>query len=155
MRFSAIVAATFFCCCLSSCSQSKRPPITGKVPLTRVIGRVVIDGIPMQGVQIQYVPQAEIAEKRDRYLNRLFLVSGDGGLFSLSTYVNGDGVPYGEYTLEFKWVEQRLDGEIDRLGGFYSDPSAPFMKIRVEKGKSLDLGEIKLETRIDPMRNSR
>ena len=127
-------------------SRRTRPPITNKVPLTRVTGAVLVGGVPKAGVQIQYVPQEEIAEKRERYRNRFFLQSGDGGKFSLSTYVNGDGIPYGEYALEFKLMEQRLSGEIDRFGGRYSYPSPPLVKIKVEKDKPLDLGEIRLET---------
>ena len=127
-------------------SKPKRPPITDKVPLTRVTGKVLVDGVPTAGVQVHYAPQVEIAEKRERYRNRFFLQSGDGGKFSLSTYVNGDGIPFGEYALEFKWMEQRLSGEVDRFGGRYSYPAPPLMKIQVNN-KSIDLGEIRLETK--------
>jgi hypothetical protein len=106
-----------------------------------------VDGVPMPGVHIQYVPQTEIAEGRERYINRFFVHSREGGKFSLSTYVDGDGIPYGKYVLEFKWFEQRLSGEFDKFGGKYSDPDSPLlMKITVEKGPDIDLGEVKLTT---------
>ena len=69
---------------------------------------------------------------------------GPDGVLAQGTYLEGDGVPYGEYTLEFKWFEQRLSGERDRFGGRYSNPASPFKKIKVEKGADLELGNIEL-----------
>ena len=131
----------------TSCSRPRRPVIRDKVPLTHVTGTVLVDGVPASGVHVQYVPQGEIAEKRDRYLNRFFLLTQDGGKFSLSTYQNGDGIPAGEYVLEFKWINQLLSGEEDRFGGYYSNVRSPFMKIQVEENQDVDLGEIDLRTR--------
>ncbi len=148
MRFPVRWAIVLSCLCLGqmSCSRSHRPPVIDKVPLAHVKGTVLVDGVPTAGVHIQYIPLGPIAETRERYINKFFLQSGEGGKFSLSTYVNGDGIPYGDYSLEFKWMEQRLSGEIDRLGGFYADPGSPFMKIHVRKNQDLDLGEIRLMT---------
>lgn len=146
MRFPILGAVTIACFCQAACSGHKRPVVTDKVPLAHVRGTVLVDGVPTAGVQIQYVPLGNIAETRERYLNRFFLQSGDGGKFSLSTYVNGDGIPYGDYALEFKWLEQRLSGEVDRLAGVYSDSAAPFLTIHVQKNQDLDLGEIHLTT---------
>ena len=150
MRFRSLWIVCCLCCtlCQTSCARPKRPPITDKVPLTHVTGTVLVDGVPTSGVHVQYVPQGEIAERRERYLNRFFLMTGDGGKFSLSTYVNGDGIPYGEYVLEFKLLEQRLSGEVDKFGGNYSNVRSPFMTIKVEKDADLDLGEIELKTRM-------
>lgn len=136
---------TLFLLGLPSCQDSSyRAPIPDKVPLAHVTGVILVNDNPMAGVQIQYVPQAEIAEKRERYRNRFFLQTGDGGKFSLSTYIHGDGIPFGEYALEFKWLEQRFSGEVDRLGGRYSYPAISKFKFKVEQGKDLDLGEIRL-----------
>ena len=135
--------------CQTSCSRPKRPLITDKVPLTHVTGTVLVDGVPTSGVHVQYVPLGEIAERRERYLNRFFMMTAEQGKFSLSTYVNGDGIPYGEYVLEFKLLEQRLSGEVDKFGGDYSNVRSPFMTITVEKDLDLDLGEIKLKTRTE------
>ena len=149
MRFQSLWIVCCLCCtlCQASCSRPKRPPITDKVPLTHVTGIDLVDGVPTSGVHVQYVPQGEIAERRERYLNRFFLMTGEGGTFSLSTYVNGDGIPYGEYVLEFKFLEQRLSGEVDKFGGNYSNVRSPFMTIKVEKDADLELGEIELKTR--------
>lgn len=149
MRFRIAGASglVFVCLMTTACSHPRRPAITDKVPLTQVTGTVLVDGVPTSGVHIQYVPQGEIAEKRERYLNRFFLLTGDGGRFSLSTYQNGDGIPYGDYVLEFKWFEQLLSGEVDKLGGRYSNAKSPWMTIQVKENQDLDLGEIELKTR--------
>ncbi|WP_157605818.1 hypothetical protein [Schlesneria paludicola] len=111
---------------------------------------MLVDDVPRANIHIQYVPQHGLAEKRERYLNRFFTWTGDGGRFMLSTYVNGDGVPHGEYALEFKWVEQKLAGEEDRFEGRYSNPTSPFMLIEVNGQRDLDLGTIRLKTRASP-----
>jgi hypothetical protein len=146
-QISGVLGLAFVCLFHTACSRPRRPPITDKVPLTQVTGTVTVDEVPTSGVHIQYVPQGEIAEKRERYLNRFFLLTGNGGTFSLSTYQNGDGIPCGEYVLEFKLIEQLLSGERDKLGGYYSNVGSPFMTIKVEENHDLDLGEIELKTR--------
>ena len=148
-RRASFWALILLCCnvCQFSCTRSSRHQNNDKVPLVHVTGTVLVDGVPTAGVHIQYVPQSEIAERRERYLNRFFLLSREGGKFSLSTYVDGDGIPIGEYALEFKWIEQRLSGEIDKLGGVYADSSSPFLKIKVEKGRDINLGEIQLTSK--------
>ena len=128
-------------------SQPSRHKISDTVPLSHVRGSVLVDEVPTPGIHIQYVPLHEIAERRERYRNRFFMLTRTGGRFSLSTYVDGDGLPYGDYALEFRWIEQNLSGERDRFGGRYSKP--PFKTIKVEAGKELDLGEIKLSTKPD------
>ena len=144
---SHVLPLVFVCLFIAGCSRPHRPPITDKVPLTHVKGVVVVDGEPKSGIHVQYVPQGEIAEKRERYLNRFFLLTGSRGTFSLSTYQNGDGIPAGEYVLEFKWIEQQLSGERDKFNGYYSNVRSPFMTINVEENHDLDLGEIELKTR--------
>lgn len=127
-------------------SHSERPEITDRVPLSHVTGKILVDGLPTSGVQVRYIPRYEIAETRDRFLNRFYVHSNDTGDFSLSTYVDGDGIPIGEYVLEFTWLEQQFSGEFDRLGGKYSNPEKPHIQIRVEDGKDLDLGELEFQT---------
>ena len=63
----------------------------------------------------------------------------------MSTYARGDGIPYGEYAVLFRRIEQQRSGEKDLLGGQYSDVTKPFMKIKVVEGEELDLGEITLK----------
>ena len=124
-----------------------RPPIADPVPLARVSGRVEVDQLPVAGVQVRYIPCSEIAETRERFLNRFFVHTQEDGTFSLSTYVDGDGIPYGEYVLEFTWMEQCFSGEKDRLRGAYSDPQKTFLRITVDRNNGdMNLGTIRLKT---------
>ena len=56
--------------------------------------------------------------------------------------------------LEFKWVEQFLSGEEDRLEGRYANVRSPFMKIQVEEHQELDLGEIELKTDVETRKSA-
>ena len=92
-------------------------------------------------------PVAPVGFAGERFLNRVFVHTCEDGTFSLSTYVDGDGVPYGEYVLEFTWMEQCFSGEKDRLCGAYSDPEKTFIRITVDRNRGdLDLGTIRLKT---------
>ncbi len=144
---------TFFlsliCCCLIfsqfSCSRSKGKVIKDKVPLSHVTGTVIINSEPAQNVMIDCVPLGPIAETRPQFGTSFRGVTSSDGTFSMSTYARGDGIPYGEYAVLFRRIEQQRSGEKDLLGGQYSDVMKPFMKIKVVEGEELDLGEITLK----------
>ena len=74
----------------------------------------------------------------------------DDGLFAISTYEEGDGVPDGEYGLTFFWgtfsVMNRTWVGPDKLKDRYKDNKNPTVKFKVE-GQPVDLGEIKLTTK--------
>jgi hypothetical protein len=140
---------SLICCCLVcsqiSCSRSKGKVVKDKVPLSHVTGTVLINSEPAQNVIIDCVPLSPIAETRPQFGTLFRAVTALDGTFSLSTYSRGDGVPYGQYAVLFKRLEQRPSGEKDLLGGQYSDVLKPLMKIKVEEGTDLDLGEITLK----------
>ncbi len=140
---------SLICCCLVfsqiSCSRSKGKVIKDKVPLSHVMGTVVINSEPAQNVMIDCVPLSPIAEKRPQFGTSFRAVTESDGTFSLSTYSRGDGIPYGQYAVLFRKLEQKPSGEIDLLGGQYSDIQKPYLKIKVEEGEELDLGEIALK----------
>ncbi len=137
------------CCCLVfsqvSCSRSKGKVIKDKVPLSQVTGTVIINSEPAQNVMIDCVPLTPIAEKRPQFGTSFRAVTAHDGTFSMSTYARGDGIPYGQYAVLFRRLEQKPSGEKDLLGGQYSDVMKPFMKIKVEEGEELDLGDIELK----------
>ena len=145
---------TLICSCLVfsqiSCSRSKGKVIKDKVPLSPVTGTVVINSEPAQNVIVDCVPLSPIAEKRPQFGTSFRAVTAQDGTFSLSTYSRGDGIPYGEYAVLFRRLEQRPSGEKDLLGGQYSDAAKPLMKIKVEEGSDLDLGEIALKQPANP-----
>jgi hypothetical protein len=137
------------CCFLAfsliSCSRSKGKVIKDKVPLSHVSGTVFIDSEPAQNVIVDCVPLVAIAERRPQFGTLFRAVTAGDGTFSMSTYSRGDGIPYGEYAVLFKRIEQDRSGERDLLGGQYADAGKPLMKIKVEEGEDLDLGEITLK----------
>ena len=72
------------------------------------------------------------------------------GVFNLSTYVAGDGVPEGDYVLTFQWGTLntfRHTFEGDKLNGRYTDPTNSVAKFTAKYGEPTDLGEIKLTTK--------
>lgn len=136
---------------LTSCSKSSHGPlIKDRVPLTKVTGKVLVDGEPAPGLLIKYVPKGAIAETRQEVLGRLYVMTDKQGIFSFRTYTNGDGVPPGEYKLLMSWVSQDKDeimrhGEVDKLGGQYL--TKPYKEIKVEGAQPMDLGTIELASR--------
>ena len=72
----------------------------------------------------------------------------DNGTFAFSTYVQGDGVPTGDYILTFEWKEasgimkNNYEGP-DRLKGRFTDPKKSTQKVSVGK-EPKDLGRIDL-----------
>jgi hypothetical protein len=73
------------------------------------------------------------------------------GVFELSTYEGGDGVPVGEYALTYFWGDFNLIsmsyGGKDRLNKRYSKPADSITKFTAEEGKPIDLGVIDLKTK--------
>ena len=138
-------------CVLTSCSRPVHGPvIKDRVPLTKVTGKVLVDGEPAPGVLIKYVPKGTLPETRPEVLGRLFVVTDKNGAFSLRTYSNGDGIPQGEYKLLMTWISQDKDeimrkGEIDKLGGQYL--TKPFKEFTVDTDKPIDLGTLELASR--------
>ena len=140
---------SLICCGLAfsqiSCSRPKGKVVKDKVPLSPVTGTVIIDSEPAQNVMVDCVPLTAIAETRPQFGTSFRGVTAHDGTFSMSTYSRGDGIPYGEYAILCRRLEQRPSGEFDLLGGQYSDVQKPLMKIKVVEGEDLDLGEITLK----------
>ena len=71
------------------------------------------------------------------------------GKFSLSTNIQGDGLPVGEYVLLVQWgkllgISMKYDG--DKLNGKYNDPKTPAKTFTVKAGVPVDLGTIDLKS---------
>ncbi len=117
-------------------------------PTQPVTGVVIVDGNPAEGIQITLNDLAGIDQKQPTFSQTF---SGKDGKFSLSTYEQGDGVPAGEYALTFFWGEinpfSMQYGGPDKLKERYLDPAQSTVKVKVEKGKPVDLGRIELTTK--------
>ncbi|WP_157605820.1 hypothetical protein [Schlesneria paludicola] len=142
---TTIVGLLCLVCFASGCSRGPvKKPISNKVPLSKVSGTVIVDGVPTPNVLVQYDPQSSIAESREQILRGFVVMTTRDGKFALHTYERGDGVPPGEYALSFKMLQQLPSGEKDLLGGKYSSKKKPFKVIKVEPDQPLELGDIEL-----------
>lgn len=149
-RSSRFVVMILAICLTQTSCRSKAPEIKDKVALTKVTGKVLVNGEPAGGVLIRYRPSSDVGEKRPEYAS-FFVHSREDGTFALRTYVQGDGIPAGNYKLFFQYFpltqkEARQMGDGDRLGGKYSDPKAPPKVVEVKEGNPVDLGTIELKT---------
>ncbi|MCA9005909.1 MAG: hypothetical protein KDA70_11625 [Planctomycetaceae bacterium] len=120
-------------------SEPKGGPRAKTVPLT---GTVLVDGKPEEGVTVSCHPV------NGGVNNRVLSGTTDAsGKVFISTYVSGDGVPPGEYTLTFKWVEKGPGSEKDLLKGRYTNPEKSEHKVTATEGQAADLNEINLKTK--------
>ncbi|MEX0791589.1 MAG: hypothetical protein WD045_00530 [Pirellulaceae bacterium] len=138
---SAVVVALFFS---SSCS---RPGYEG-VPTFPVTGHVIIDGEPVEGANVKFTPIAEVGSPDALTANG---ISGADGSFELSTYVNGDGAPAGEYAVTIFWLEppkppRGKDPGPDRLGRRYADPAKSSWEVEIREEDNI-LEPFKVTTR--------
>lgn len=152
MRWALVVV---LCLCLfqMSCSKQKRGPVfNNKVPLTKVKGKILVDGKPERGVIVMYTPVNPVAETRPEVVSRFWVFTNEAGEFNMRTYEPGDGIPEGEYRLNFQWTptseeETARLGNLDKLGGQYSDPEKPVQLFTAKKsGTPLEIGLIELKS---------
>jgi hypothetical protein len=107
---------------------------SGDRPVFPVRGTVTYQGRPAAGVLVRF--HARDAGEPHPLVPQG--VTGEDGLFSLTTYRDGDGAYAGEYVVTFLWQGRRVDesGEPryigpDKLQGRYSDPAKSRFTVRV------------------------
>src|SRR5262245_9427755 len=118
-----------------------------RLPTYPVVGKVLVDGEPVEMLAIRCVRLSE-ADKENPTESQCY-TSADGS-FKIGTYESKDGVPAGEYALTFQWGEWNLFShsyEGDKLNGRYTDAAKSEAKFKVDPGKPTDLGTIKLTTK--------
>ena len=98
-----------------------------------VKGAVLVDGKPAKDVFVSFHPREAVGD-------RPYLPSGrtnENGEFVLSTFVEGDGAPAGEYDVTVTWpvrfnpISTLWEG--DQLKGRYRDKAKPAFTITLEK----------------------
>jgi 5-hydroxyisourate hydrolase-like protein (transthyretin family) len=135
-----MMAATGFC---AGCGQSG----PDRVPTYPVVGKVLVDGEPVEMLAIRCVRLSE-ADKENPTLSQAFTAAD--GSFKIGTYESKDGVPEGEYALTFQWGEWNLYSHSyggDKLNDRYSDPAKSEIKFEVVPGEPTDLKTIELTTK--------
>jgi len=100
-----------------------------------VRGEVYVDGQPAAELQVYFHPiEGEAAGGRV-----LYGMTNDQGVYTINTYVAGDGVPAGEYIVTFEWnekgkgLQQANYTGPDRLKHAYSDEKKSKYRVKVEK----------------------
>jgi hypothetical protein len=120
----------------------------------RVTGKVLVDGAaPETPVVVKAYPVAGAAQDQAPSSGG----TGADGVFELSTYNKGDGLPAGDYKLTFVWTEMRLGGAAlsgapsDKLGGQYADSKTTPFTVTVKESKDVvDLGVFELKKSASP-----
>jgi len=81
---------------VSGCGQAEPKPLEKLVP---VAGKVVFDGKPVAGIQVNFVP---VKDNTKSHGGRG--VTDAEGKFEMKNYMNLDGIPEGQYAVTFSWM---------------------------------------------------
>ncbi len=92
-------------------------------------GKVIVNGAPAENVIVMFHFQGESPDVRQSVP---FGLTNADGVFEMTTYEKGDGVPAGEYGLTLYWP-MRKGNSPDRLAGAYLDSSNPLLTVTTEK----------------------
>jgi hypothetical protein len=129
---------------ISGCGGTTGPQGGPRIETTVVEGIVKVDGIPVPSLQVTAVPvngPGAVPMKSSALTNT-------EGVFSLSTYESGDGVPAGQYNLTFVWGQLNLlNGQYsgDKFNGKYADATKSEISLTVANDdEPHDLGVIEL-----------
>jgi hypothetical protein len=135
---------------LAGCSGDDEP---FRKETTGVTGQVIVDGVPVPATAQLRVTCHNVNGMDQEHPTISSALTGEDGKFQISTYISGDGIPAGDYTLTFMWGKMNLiSGSYagpDKLNGRYSDAKTSEYKFTVTTGEdaaAVDLGTIKLTT---------
>ena len=137
LPFLAVLALVALC---PACSS-------GRKPIHKVHGQVLVDGKPAAQAQVLLHP-AEGAEEL-----RPGGQTDDQGYFNLTSYVNGDGAPEGDYAVTVTWFRIRRDGSqagdvvrYNALPQRYAVVQTSQLRVTVNKGDN-ELTPLQLSSR--------
>jgi len=122
----------------------------GKLPLYTVTGTILVDGQPADGAMIILCPLETASPELQR--ERPFGTTGPDGKFELTTFLQNDGVPVGEYKVLVQWVppgapyDERAGGGTDRLRGRYMNLQNTPLTASITK-ETQELPPFELKTR--------
>lgn len=130
---------------LSGCSQEKAPVRKKTFPLS---GKITVNGTePGSAIEVLCNPASPPTNSDPGQASVSSAQTEPDGSFKFSTYVVGDGVPAGDYTLTMSWrafnVMSGSSTGPDKLKGRYSDPVKSEFKVTI-KDQPVDLGVLKL-----------
>ena len=101
---------------------------------TPVHGKLLVDGKPVKDIFVYLIPKGSKMPKGEPPAHRT-LVKADGS-FAITTYLEGDGAPAGEYVICLEWLTYRQSKDSwigpDKLGNRYNDPDKSEFAVTVD-----------------------
>jgi hypothetical protein len=137
MRVSLLVILALAALC-PACSS-------GRKPVHKVHGQVFVDGRPAAQAQVLLHPTGNDAEEL-----RPAGQTDDQGHFQLTSYINGDGAPAGDYAVTVTWFRvYQARGDVVRYNALpprYAAAQTSQLRATVNKGDN-SLSPFKLSSR--------
>ena len=128
------------------CGGSTGPQGGPRVATIPVVGVVKVDGVPAPFLRVVAVPVGGVGAVP---MESAALTDANG-VFGLSTYETGDGVPPGQYQITFVWGQINLMNSQysgDKFNGKYADPAKSEHNLTVtDSDEPHDLGVIELSS---------
>ena len=104
-------------------------------PTTPVRGKLLVDGKPCKDVFVYLLPKGSKMPTNEPPAHRA-QVKADGS-FAITTYLEGDGAPAGQYVICLEWLQHKQKGNSwvgpDKLGNRYNDPDTSAFVVTVDK----------------------
>ena len=131
MSLSRIGILIAVCLCTSACSEEDY----AEVPVYPVTGTVTVKGQPAAGATVVFHPREDVGMTKG---NKPFARVGDDGVFQATTYVSGDGVPAGAYSVTVVWPQDSnaRGPSPDRLNNRYSNPTSSNLSATITEGEN-------------------
>lgn len=109
----------------------------GRLTCHPVRGQLFVGGKPAHGGKVYFFP---VSPPSDPRANCPIGQVDEAGAFTVTTYVQGDGAPAGEYVLCFEWparhpIKGTFDGG-DRLGGKYMTKDESRHRVTINPGEN-------------------
>lgn len=147
-RTISLATAVAWLSCLLGVSGCGPQTREGELPVYPITGTVLVDGKPMEGIQVALHNVKGVDREHTTYPQGF---TGAQGQVEISTYASGDGAPEGEYRVTFVFkpydpLSHSFSGE-DRLGGKYGDSEKSTIKLIVGPDNDNDLGTLELSAK--------
>ena len=101
---------------------------------TPVRGKLLVDGKPVQDILVYLIPKGS-KMPTDVPPEHRARAKADGS-FAITTYLEGDGAPAGEYVICLEWLTYRQSKDSwigpDKLGNRYNDPDKSEFAVTVD-----------------------
>ena len=119
-------------------SESSQAKLKRLIPnakqTTPVRGNLLVDGKPIKDIFVYLIPKGGQMPTNEQPAHRA--LSKADGSFAITTYLQGDGAPAGDYVLCFERLNYRASKDSwsgpDKLGNRYNDPDKSEFAVTVD-----------------------